>query len=365
MLQRRRVRWLVPAAAVAAVGIAVVGRPIFAGASPGLPERTPAQVLAAVTSAGSQPFSGTIVETASLGLPSLPQLAGEGPTSLTSLVSGSHTARVWYDGPERVRFALLGPLAETDVVRNGTDLWMWESSRNQVQHTTLPADSAHKPSESKPIASLLPSTPADVAARALAAVDPTTRVTVDGTARVAGRSAYELVLAPRDTRSLVGQVRIAVDAKTSLPLRVQVFAKGGTSPAFESGFTSVSMSKPSAAEFSFSTPPGATVKQSDPSGLRSRPETRAPSQDPIVVGKGWTSVVVLRGTASDQVAGGPVGALLQSLRPVHGAYGDGRVLQTKLVSVLALDDGRVLIGAVTPSVLEEAAASPEAAGAAK
>jgi hypothetical protein len=50
---------------------------------------------------------------------------------------------------------------------------------------------------------------------------------------------------------------------------------------------------------------------------------------------------------------------------VHGAYGDGRVLQTKLVSVLALDDGRVLIGAVTPSVLEEAAASPEAAGAAK
>ena len=360
---QRRARWLVPAGVVAAVGVAVVGRPIFAGASPGLPERTPAQVLAAVTSAGAQPFSGTVVETASLGLPSLPQLAGEGPTSLTSLVSGSHTARVWYDGPERVRFALLGPLAETDVVRKGTDLWIWESSRNQVQHVRLPADQSTDP---RPIASLLPSTPADAAARALAAVDPSTRVTVDGTARVAGRSAYELVLAPRDTRSLVSQVRIAVDAKTSLPLRVQVYAKGSASPAFETGFTSVSMSKPSAAEFSFSTPPGATVKQSDRSDIPSRSGTRAPSEEPTVVGKGWTSVVVLKGASLDQlVGGGPAGGLLRSLQSVHGAYGTGRVLQTKLVSVLALDDGRVLVGAVAPSVLEEAAASPEAAVAAK
>ena len=70
-------------------------------------------------------------------------------------------------------------------------------------------------------------------------IDPTTKVTVDGTASVAGRSAYELVLAPRDTRSLVGDVRIAVDSKTSVPLRVQVHAAGATGrPAFETTFTS-------------------------------------------------------------------------------------------------------------------------------
>src|SRR4051794_7323130 len=366
MMQRRRLRWLVPAAAVAAVGVAVVGRPILAGASPGLPERTPAEVLGAVTSAGTQPFSGTIVETASLGLPSLPQLAGEGPASLTSLVSGSHTARVWYDGPERVRFALLGPLAETDVVRNATDLWLWESTRREVQHVRLPANSVGRPAGPRPIASLLPSTPPDIAQRALAAVDPTTRVTVDGTARVAGRAAYELVLAPKDTRSLVSQVRIAVDAKTSLPLRVQVYAKDSTSPAFESGFTSVSMSRPSAAEFRFSTPPGATVKQSGPPGLPSRAAAHAGSQEPTVIGKGWTAVVLFPGTSIDDlVGGGPGAALLHSLKSVHGTYGSGRILQTKLLSVLALDDGQVLVGAVAPSVLEEAAASPEAAATAK
>jgi hypothetical protein len=84
-----------------------------------------------------------------------------------------------------------------------------------------------------------------------------------------------------------------------------------------------------------------------------------------VIGKGWTSVVVLKGSLDQLVGGGPGGGLLQSLPAVHGAYGSGRVLQTKLVSVLALDDGRVLVGAVAPSVLEEAAASPEAAAASK
>jgi outer membrane lipoprotein-sorting protein len=294
------------------------------------------------------------VETASLGLPSLPDLGSGGSTSLTTLVAGSHTARVWYDGPERARFALLGSLAETDVVRNGRDLWIWDSSQDQVQQVRLPADAVAE--ATKPVASEVPTTPAAAAAEALAAVDPSTKVTVDGTARVAGRSAYELVLEPRDTRSLVAQVRIAVDGKTSVPLRVQVYAKGYDSPAFETGFTSVSMSTPSAAEFTFTTPPGATVKQASPDKVTD-PGEKAPTDEPTVVGKGWTTVVVLHGVSLDQaLGGGQLGALTKSLEHVQGSYGSGRVLQTRLLSILALDDGRLLVGAVAPSVLEAAAA---------
>jgi outer membrane lipoprotein-sorting protein len=362
ILQGRRPRWLVPVALVAAVGVAIVGRPIVAGAAPGLPERSPAQVLAAVASAGSQPFSGTIVETASLGLPSLPEIAGSGSTSLGSLVAGSHTARVWYDGPDRVRFALLGSLAETDLVRNGRDLWLWDSSLDQVQHLQLPADASSDVEKSTPLASAIPSTPADAAAEALAAVDPSTKVTVDGTARVAGRAAYELVLEPRDARSLVAQVRIAVDAKTSIPLRVQVYAKNVASPAFETGFTSVSMSTPAAAEFTFQAPPGATVKQSTAGELVSgrQHSASAPTASPTVVGTGWTSVAVFPGVSLGDLAGGS-GLMIKSLQSVSGSYGSGRLLQTRLLSVLSLDDGRLLVGAVPPSVLEEAAASPAAA----
>jgi hypothetical protein len=55
------------------------------------------------------------------------------------------------------------------------------------------------------------------------------------------------------------------------------------------------------------------------------------------------------------VPGGPdlaiLGALLRSAKPVHGTWGSGRLLTTSLVSALITSNGKILIGAVTPSVL--------------
>ncbi len=44
-------------------------------------------------------------------------------------------------------------------------------------------------------------------------------------------------------------------------------------------------------------------------------------------------------------------ALLLATTPVHGSWGSGRLLQTKLLSVLITNKGQILAGAVTPSVL--------------
>ena len=55
------------------------------------------------------------------------------------LLSGSHTARVWYAGQTKQRLALLDSVGETDVFRNGTDVWTWNSSSKTATHTTLPA----------------------------------------------------------------------------------------------------------------------------------------------------------------------------------------------------------------------------------
>ena len=49
-------------------------------------------------------------------------------------------------------------------------------------------------------------TPSQVADRLLAAIGPTTKVTVPGTVTVAGRAAYELSIAPRSGSSLIGQI---------------------------------------------------------------------------------------------------------------------------------------------------------------
>ena len=101
----RRARWAVPAGALVITGGVMAGSLIsVAQAAPGLPARTPAQLLAEVADSTTPPLTGTVVETASFGLPALP--ATGNPTSLSSLLTGSHTVRVWYSSPQHFRLAV-------------------------------------------------------------------------------------------------------------------------------------------------------------------------------------------------------------------------------------------------------------------
>jgi outer membrane lipoprotein-sorting protein len=352
-LRSPALRWAVPAVAVAAVAGGVVLTSAGADAAAQLPPKTAAQLLADVASAPEHALSGTVVETARLGLPELPgQAAG---TSLQSLVTGSHTARVWYGTDGKARVSLVGDLAETDVVRNGHDVWLWSSQTNEATHVQLPAG-ADRATPTPTPGTVDPETAAQ---KALAAIDPSTAVEVDGTGHVAGQEVYELKLTPRDSRSLVGSVRLAIDADTSVPLRVQVFAKGGTEPAFETGFTAVQFEQPDASVFSFTPPAGAKVTQQALPTAPSRDHAAPPAggDTPTVVGKGWTSVAVLHGVdvaalGKDETAN----AILGATSSVSGPYGSGRLLTTPLLSVLIVGD-TAYVGAVDPAVVEQAAAS--------
>ena len=106
-----------------------------------------------------------------------------------------------------------------------------------------------------------PLTPQQAAQQVLAAVGPTTTVSVASNVTVAGQAAYGLVLAPKDARSLVGQVQIDVDGRNGVPLRLQVFARGASSPAFQVGYTAIQFVTPAPADLSFTPPPGSTVTQ--------------------------------------------------------------------------------------------------------
>src|SRR5947207_528780 len=103
-------------------------------------------------------------------------------------------------------------------------------------------------------------TPQQAGQRLLTAVGPTTSVTTGPTTTVAGQDAYQLVIAPKDSRSLVGKVVVQLDAQhPGVPLGVQVFARGATSPAFQTGFTSITFAAPPASTFAFTPPQGASV----------------------------------------------------------------------------------------------------------
>src|SRR5271169_4143172 len=359
----RRARWAVPAGALVITGGVMAGALIsVAQAAPGLPARTPAQLLAEVADSATPPLTGTVVETASFGLPALP--ATGNPTSLSSLLTGSHTVRVWYSSPGHFRLAVPESLSESDVIRDGSTAWLWQSTLNHVTKFTLPAHSAAQQTVPKQ-----PLTPQQAAQQVLAAVGPTTTVSVASNVTVAGQAAYGLVLAPKDARSLVGQVQIDVDGSNGVPLRLQVFARGASSPAFQVGYTAIQFVTPAPADLSFTPPPGSTVTQVNMAGASA--DTGSANSGVSTIGSGWLTVLKLPSSAltpgtpapSPGSAAGPTGdsaavlsALLASATPVHGAWGTGRLLRTSLVSVLMTDQGSTFVGAVQPSVLYAAAA---------
>jgi outer membrane lipoprotein-sorting protein len=364
----RRVRWAVPTGAVIVAGGVLAGSMIsVASAAPSLPAKTPAQLLTALAAKPqTPPMTGTVVETSSLGLPSLPGTSN--PTSIASLLTGSHTIKVWYADPQHFRVAVPQSMSESDIIRNGSNAWLWESTQNTVTHLAIPAHSDRK---SAAAASEPPMTPQQAAQEILAKVGPTTTVRVDSNVTVAGEAAYQLVLAPKSTSSLIGQVRIAVDAKRDVPLRVQVFAKGAKAPAAQIGFTSISFVKPAAANFTFTAPAGATVKTQQLGDGAPATQHKPRTGDASTIGQGWLSVADLPSSVLTEATGSSghpssgsglsgdtdqvIGALVKSGTRVSGSWGSGRLIKTSLVSLLITDNGRVLVGAVTPQVLYAAA----------
>jgi outer membrane lipoprotein-sorting protein len=384
------VRWTVPVAVAAiAVGGTALATQLTASAAAPLPARSAAQLLVDVETARVTALSGTVVEKADLGLPQLPTIGGAGSSDLSSLISGNHTLRVWYAGPSKARLALLGTLGESDVIRNGRDLWTWSSNGNSASHTVLPAESADQNAPTLGDLSGVTGTgltPQQAADKALAAIDPTTTVTTDGSGQVAGRDAYELVLSSKDSASLVGQIRIAVDAVRHVPLRVQVYAAKATSPSIDIGFTQISFAQPPDSQFTFSPPPGVKVSESDsdspssaapkgtaPKGTDPKGTDSAHPAGPIVSGQGWTSVVQAQlpgsvdslagkarsgnGTADSRSAG-ELSQAMGVLPRVSGTWGTGRLLKSKLVTVLLMDNGRVLAGPVSAERLYQLAGQP-------
>jgi hypothetical protein len=422
-----RPRWAVPGAALVVVGAVLAGTVLASAAAPALPRQTPAQLLAAMHRAKPpSAMIATVSQSANLGFPALPDIGGmdSSPLSAASLISGTHTIQVWYGGPGKLRIALPVSFGETDLRVNKTQAWLWESQGQKATrfivsphrgiavpgmpgHAQMPRRAHPKPPKPGQ-ASGVPMTPIQAANRFLKLVGPTTRVTVPGTTTIAGRDAYQLAIAPRSSKSLIGRIMIAVDSQTHLPLSLQVFARGGGGPAFQIGFTSLSFARPAASNFTFTPPPGAKVKTvhvpgGPPSGALPghrlkvlpggakqshlkhgmMPKVR-PAFSPQTFGSGWLSVLAVPIGPAMAVAGsggpgiatlvpkhsassayssslqvaGPAGeglgilrVLLKAAKPVHGSWGSGRLLRTSLLSVLVTSKGVVLAGAVTPSVL--------------
>lgn len=386
--RRKAARYVVPATVVGVAAATIGLVPALADSGdPNLPKISAQELIEKIAASDVQQLSGTVKITTDLGLPDLgglenslgsaagPSGSGDGSsadptTKLTELASGTHTLRVAADGQDRQKVSLLENAAEYSLIHNGKDVWGYDSKSNSVFHTTA-SESEGKQREE------LPATPKDLAEDALKAADKTTSVTVQGTAQVAGRDAYRLVIKPKDDGSTVGQITVAVDSKTGLPLKFTLTPASGGAAVVDAGFTQVSFTRPAASTFDFTPPKGAKVEEGDATkapehrpGLRKGPaDGPGKGSDDLgkggpeglnVIGDGWDSIATFdtggKGVPSGSEVGGDVGGFLDSLGDkVSGKFGEGTVFKTRLINALITDDGKVYVGAVTKDALVKAA----------
>ncbi|MFI7350510.1 outer membrane lipoprotein carrier protein LolA [Streptomyces sp. NPDC049936] len=379
--RRKAARYVVPVA-VMGVAAATIGLvPALADSGdPDLPKVTAEELVQKIAESDVQQLSGTVRISTDLGLPDLgglesglmsgmsggPGGAGkDGGSSadpsakLTQLASGSHTLRVAADGPDRQKVSLLEDAAEYSLIHDGKDVWGYDSKSNEVYHSV--SDGAERPEKD------VPATPKDFADQALKAIDDTTSVKVGGTAQVAGRDAYRLVVEPRQKGSTVGAITVAVDAETGTPLKFTLTPASGGAAVVDAGFTKVSFAKPDASTFDFTPPRGAKVTEADEKATKAPEHGRKAEGDLAkdldglkVIGEGWNSIAAFdtggQGLPTGAAGGGDLGGFLGSLGDqVKGDFGSGTVFKTRLVNALITEDGKVYAGAVTKDALVKAA----------
>ncbi|MFB8028474.1 outer membrane lipoprotein carrier protein LolA [Streptomyces sp. NPDC056465] len=384
--RRKAARYIVPFA-VAGVAAATIGLvPALADSGdPDLPDITAQELIEKIAASDEEQLSGTVKVSTDLGIPSLGGLAGSfAPDSgsqgssaspdakLMELASGTHTLRVAADGPDKQRLSILGEGSEYSLVHHGDDVWGYDSESNEVYHASG-GDTGGK-AEGHKAPKGVPATPGELAEEALAAADDTTSVTVDGTAQVAGRDAYKLLIKPRQSGSTIGSVTVAVDAATGVPLKFTLAPSGGGKAAVDAGFTQVDFAKPAASSFSFTPPEGAKVTEADE--LKAGAEEKGAADKARkelgalegfkglnVIGEGWNAVAEIEvpgGAGMPAQGSGDVPAQAQQFLDalgdkVTGDFGSGTVFSTRLVNALLTDDGKVYVGAVTKDALVKAA----------
>ena len=298
--RRKAARYVVPVA-VAGVAAATIGLvPALAtSGDPDLPKVTAQELIEKIAASDTQQLSGTVKISTDLGLPSFGGTGGRlrsGGRRLAAAgrrgqglgrrpavqahgagVRHAHAARrrrrprqaeavrpggrgrVQRD-PQRRRRVGVRQRVERGVPLQGARARAAPRSGTARAAGTSPRGSRPRPRSSP--------------RKALKAADDTTSVTVDGTAQVAGRDAYRLVIKPKQSGSTVGQITVAVDAKTGTPLKFTLTPAGGGSAVVDAGFTKVDFGKPAASTFDFTPPKGAKVTEADDAEAAKRRDSR-------------------------------------------------------------------------------------------
>lgn len=264
-MHRRSLIIIAVVALLAVTGLTVGLVETRAQGEPDLVTVTPAQLLANVAQHAGEvtAVSGDVNwKNDVLGL-SMLSFGGQGSGDLTALLS-SGSGRIWV-GDGKARFDIQGATGDTIIVGDSTSVWVYSSAGNTATEYTLPAGSKTTAGAGADQSGTAQSSQTAVTDPVAAINDfiqklaPTATLAVSDPVTVAGQSCYVLSLIPKAANTVLGSVQVAIDSKTYLPLKFDVYAKGTAKPVLTVGFTSVSYSTPADSIFAFTPPANATV----------------------------------------------------------------------------------------------------------
>jgi len=411
-------KWIPAVVAPATVVALSIAVPMQANAEIDLPDKSASEILQMMNQDPDMSFSGRVTKVSNLGLPpigNMPDISEsmveemeentpEGMeefiprmtesnmvTDLVEIISGTHEARIYVDGPDKLRVQVLDPMSERSMIVNGDTVWFYDDDKLAAQFMTMDLAEleakaeeyeAENSADIEQMIADLPfdiNNPAEVADYLLAEASEYSEITVGVDQNVAGQAAYELIATPLATETTVDYVSVAIDAETGMALNVKVMAKGQTEPAMEIGFTSIDYSTPAASVFEFNPSSDVTVtemempaeftidgetytKEELEAELEANKPTEAEYEElkaeyeasenmPVVFENGWASVVEMKLTEDMPVDMFESELFSGITEQVEGGF----VITSSLVNVLITDDGRVLAGAVTTDYLLEIA----------
>lgn len=172
----------------------------------------------------------------------------------SALMSGA-SGRLWVMNDGRGRIELQSDAGDVEIVWNASTVSVYDASSNTVYRATLPAHASGAAGASEngapPGLSEIDSLLSRLGAHAtISAAQPTD---------IAGRPAYNVSLSPKHDDGLLASAELAWDAERGVPLRIAIFAQGGSSPVLDLAVRQISYGSVSAGDVDIQPPAGAKV----------------------------------------------------------------------------------------------------------
>jgi hypothetical protein len=339
--------------------------PVLASALPAsVPGLTAGQLEARILGSQRLAFSGYAESEATFGLPPLPAFS-----SVTPLLDGVTRMRVWQAAPDRWRVDTLSDAGEDDTYQAGANTFAWDSGQQLL--TGIYGPQAIRLPRAADLV------PAALAVRLISEAGPDARVTPLPPQRVAGQSAAGLEITPAASQSTIARADIWASPATGLPLLVEVFDRGAAQPALQTRFLQAGPWTPAPGVLTPQRSPGTGFTTTTPSDFASVLKdldnellpsrlagfARQPSPAPRigVYGSGLSAFAVLpfsRETGCHLLRTAlDAGAARLAYRDGTGAVASAPLVNLVLVHPRRSPDTFLLVGLVSKTVLEQAAAA--------